>query len=355
MGKISELIYKETRWKNETKRMTVTIRQLCLIFVALTFFNLLISVFLLKSWAATGFWVAMFALDFLTFAISYITKRKVLTAIFLLQKTVGVIVATYLFGWEAGFQFYLVLLVVIYSFVEAGYNIKKLIYTFFNFSMFTFFLIFAKGDAGKINIESVDRIIQILNALAFSVTVGLVSFTFSRDSQYLEDKLVSYNDQLKQQASVDALTGLYNRRRTMEFMEELVKKEESISLCICDIDFFKKVNDSYGHDFGDTVLVAISEILRKYTKDYGYVSRWGGEEFLIIFPNMNGDEAYVKLYDIRKAIKDMKLNYNQDEVRVTMTYGLTEYDLTVSFEENVKEADEKLYLGKQSGRDKIVY
>ena len=221
--------------------------------------------------------------------------------------------------------------------------------------MFVIFLLYFKGSEGKISIENADKSIQVVNSLAFVIMVSIVSFSFSRESQQMEDKLISYNNQLKEQASIDALTGLNNRRSTMEFVNGLIKQRETFSICIGDIDFFKKINDSYGHDFGDTVLVAISEALREETEHDGFVARWGGEEFLIIFLGVNGDEAYVKLSNIRERIKSIRLNHSIDEVRVKMTYGLTEYDFTKSFEENVKEADEKLYLGKQNGRDMIVY
>jgi len=185
----------------------------------------------------------------------------------------------------------------------------------------------------------------------FDIMISELLAIFKMKYQYTEKEFMSV---------LDGLTGLYNRRQFEIGLEQEFNRTKrhpsDFSLAILDIDFFKKVNDTYGHDFGDTVLAAISELLKKQTAAYGgFVARWGGEEFLIIFHDMNGDEAYVHLNEIYDAIKNLKLNYNDDEVRITMTYGLTEYDLASSFEDNVKEADEKLYLGKQSGRDKIVY
>ena len=356
MGKIADFINKDTKYKNETKRMTVTIRWLLLYFAALSVCNLLLNMFLLKSGKGTALWALMIIVDALNLYASYTVRRKLVTNIFLAQKIVWATIVTIVYGWDSGFQFFLVLLVMIYSFIEAGYNRKKLVFGFINFVIFVAFLIFVKGKPGRISIENADRIVEILNALVFAVSLATVSFSFSLETQKMEDKLIAYNNQLKEQASVDALTGLFNRRMTFEYVKTIIDEKRTMSLCICDIDFFKKVNDTYGHDFGDTVLVAISELLKKQTAAFGgFVARWGGEEFLIIFHDMNGDEAYVHLNEIYEAIKNLKLNYNEDEVRITMTYGLTEYDLTSSFEDNVKDADEKLYLGKQSGRDKIVY
>jgi diguanylate cyclase (GGDEF)-like protein len=180
----------------------------------------------------------------------------------------------------------------------------------------------------------------------------------SRYSQELEGKLIDYNNQLEQAANTDALTGLYNRRKTMEYLEELNKKagsKEGFSICICDIDFFKKVNDNYGHDFGDEVLKSISQIFKDEMKGKNLAARWGGEEFLLIFPGSNGDEAYIKLKQIRERIKQMRVVKGDLSVGVTMTFGLSEYDYFNGLEATLKDADNKLYMGKEGGRDVIIF
>ena len=121
-----------------------------------------------------------------------------------------------------------------------------------------------------------------------------------------------------------------------------------------DIDDFKQINDHYGHAAGDEVLMYVSNAMKTACGECD-VARWGGEEFLIVFADLNGDDAYIKLSHIRDAVKDLTLHHGKEEVKIKMTYGLTEYDYSKSFEDNIKEADEKLYLGKQNGRDMIVY
>ena len=124
---------------------------------------------------------------------------------------------------------------------------------------------------------------------------------------------------------------------------------------MCDVDFFKKVNDTYGHEFGDDVLKEIASVFKKYASSYAYISRWGGEEFLLIFPGLNGDNAYMKAHELRDEIKRIAIPNGNETVSITMTYGLTEYDLNKTAIENIKEVDEKLYMGKEAGRDRIVY
>ena len=355
MGKLSELINKETQMKNETKRMTVLIRKLCLSFFALSVCNLIINIFLFDSILGSLVWIGVIALDLLTLFSSYFTSKRVLIMLFVLQKSVWILTMIMLYGWEGGFQFFLILLMIIYSFGEAGYNRKKLLFTFACFLLFVVFLVFFKGKEGIIDISLIDRTIQILNTLVFCMSAALVSVSFSRESQEIEEKIVNYNKQLEIEAGEDALTGLKNRRSTNEFLKRLVSEETVFSICLCDIDFFKKVNDTYGHEFGDDVLVAIAYVFKKMESEGAYISRWGGEEFLLIFPNLNGDEAYVRVHDIYKEIKKLEVPYGEEKVSVTMTYGLTEFDLAQRIEDNIKEVDEKLYMGKQSGRDKIVY
>lgn len=356
MNKLFELINKETKQQNETKRMTVILRQLCIIFALLSFGNLIINLFLIHSITGAFMWLAMMGVDGLTLYISYSASKKVLVSIFAFQKIIWILTAILLYGWESGFQFFLVLLAIIYSFGEAGYNKKKLMFNFLCFVLFVVFLEFFKGGEGKISIENVDRMIQILNTLAFAVTVSIISFSFSRESQQFESKLEDYNRKLQREASVDALTGLNNRRSTTEYINDLIKDNRVFSICICDIDHFKRVNDTYGHEVGDDVLVAISVVFKKTIEGQGFVaSRWGGEEFLLVFPDLNGDEAYMHVHNLKSEIKKIEVPCNDDIITITMTYGLTEFDLDKDMDTNIKEADDKLYLGKENGRDRIIY
>ena len=124
---------------------------------------------------------------------------------------------------------------------------------------------------------------------------------------------------------------------------------------MCDIDFFKRVNDSYGHDIGDKVLAGVAQTLVDNVTEDCLVSRWGGEEFLIVFPHMNGDEAKAILDTIRSRVKKIEFDTGTKVFGITVTYGLAEYGFDGDAEAVVKEADNKLYIGKDNGRDQIVF
>ena len=143
----------------------------------------------------------------------------------------------------------------------------------------------------------------------------------------------------------------------MQYLEQtLIPGNTSFtSICICDIDFFKKVNDNYGHDVGDIVLQNLADIMTTTLDKNILAARWGGEEFLLVFAGYNGDEAYNKLETLRGNIKSLEFKAKEKTFSITMTFGLAEYDFSSDIDTIIKEADEKLYMGKENGRDQIVF
>ena len=106
-----------------------------------------------------------------------------------------------------------------------------------------------------------------------------------------------YNEQLKKQAGTDPLTGLWNRRQMIQYITEKRRKEPVMAFTIGmgDIDFFKRINDHWGHDCGDAVLVWITQHMSRELGEHAKLCRWGGEEFIFFFPDMNGDEVCLML------------------------------------------------------------
>lgn len=156
----------------------------------------------------------------------------------------------------------------------------------------------------------------------------------------------------------DSLTGLYNRHYGEIWIKQ-VKEEardtgEPFSIAIADIDFFKKFNDCYGHDCGDMVLRKVSELLQTQVGRQGYVSRWGGEEFLIIFKRFTLEESVNFTEEIREKLHRTELRYHNDGFHVTLTIGVAAGDSEKSIESMVKCADCALYEGKRNGRDQVV-
>ena len=153
----------------------------------------------------------------------------------------------------------------------------------------------------------------------------------------------------------DVLTGLFNRRSAEKRIDEIEASGVRYSVAIGDIDHFKKFNDTFGHECGDVVLREVAHLLNEgMNKREGFVARWGGEEFLLVFGNAGIDDAKEALTIIRQALHDKDVEYNGQIHKVTMTFGAAEKTPGVAINHLIRAADEKLYEGKQGGRDRII-
>ena len=163
---------------------------------------------------------------------------------------------------------------------------------------------------------------------------------------------------LKDMVEQDSLTELYNKRTGNKRFEAIRHKCQSngrpYALAIGDIDFFKKVNDTYGHDAGDEVLKEIAGIIKKKMKGSGFVARWGGEEFLIGFENKSKDKAVKILNTILNEIRKTTIEFNGMVIDVTMTFGIADGKEAKNLESLFKKADTRLYIGKENGRNQVV-
>lgn len=153
---------------------------------------------------------------------------------------------------------------------------------------------------------------------------------------------------LHQQVYFDALTGLYNRKYFyMKFSE--LRTISSMSLLLIDIDNFKRINDTYGHIMGDYVLQQFSEILKQNTRKNDIIARWGGEEFAIILPFTDIEEAYKISSRIREKVENHLFVYNYVTCKITVSIGITttKKEAPISSEQIVRDADEALYKAKE--------
>jgi diguanylate cyclase (GGDEF)-like protein len=183
----------------------------------------------------------------------------------------------------------------------------------------------------------------------FDIMISELLTIFKMKYQYTEKEFMSV---------LDALTGLYNRRQFEISLEQECNRTKrhpsDFSLAILDIDFFKKVNDTYGHNCGDYTLKELSSLFLSRAGEAYQVCRWGGEEFCFFLPQMNLDEAGVIMRDLHIAVGKMPLHYEEIDFSITLTIGLTENDFHSSLDKLMDEADRKLYMGKANGRNQVV-
>lgn len=171
---------------------------------------------------------------------------------------------------------------------------------------------------------------------------------------YREYILTKYNKKLKKLSNTDKLTGLCNRLFTDDKLEEeykKIKQDTAYSCCVIliDIDFFKKTNDTYGHQIGDKVLINLSDILRANTRDSDIVSRWGGEEFLIILPDTTIENAIIACENLRQKVQ----NTNFETTKITISLGVGELNSQRSIVESISLIDKALYNSKLAGRNRV--
>lgn len=356
--KLKSFIGKDVKARNESKKLIVVIRLILILVIVYFSINALFYISKLNL-IESLFYVLFFAIFAGIFVMSYYCRSITTFWMFSMGMIIWICSIVHMFGWNIGVQHFLMVLLALIFFSSYKQYARKICYAIFLccLRILLFYTYHYKEPLWPLSAGE-ENALQIINTITIFGCISVISFIFSNSTQELESKLVDYNIMLEKQANTDALTGLYNRRKAMEYLAHLTNSQADnagFSLCICDIDFFKKVNDNYGHDFGDEVLKGISQIFMEEMKKEGLVARWGGEEFLLIFPGCNGDDACMKISQIRRKIKEMIFKKDDAEISITMTFGLSEYDYINGLDATIKEADEKLYLGKEKGRDRIVF
>ena len=156
----------------------------------------------------------------------------------------------------------------------------------------------------------------------------------------------------------DTLTELNNRR----FADKRLKQTQMQAdihgthfvVAIGDIDFFKSVNDTYGHECGDIVLKQVAAVLKKHMLGKGFVARWGGEEFLFLYDNADLDDARKETELLLDEIRNLPITYDDQNLHITMTFGLAEGGVQTNIKNLLQKADANLYKGKEAGRNRVI-
>jgi len=190
---------------------------------------------------------------------------------------------------------------------------------------------------------------------AFCPKIGQFANVFNDVTESRES-----HDKLMEVSTRDFLTQIYNRRYIYDRMEslssEFKRTGKTFSVAILDIDHFKDVNDQYGHQAGDYVLVELSRIIEKTLRSYDLFGRYGGEEFIMVFPETKKINICQKMEFVLDIIRNTKFKYNGDEVSITFSCGIVDSgEITESFsvDKLIEVADKRLYTIKQKGRNGV--
>lgn len=357
---LRELILQDVKSENETKRTAVILRLFCII---MWMYYLGLLGICLVNGDALIFETAIPCGVFYLLAFYWTYRDKTRYALVSVNgiTLVWVMMIVYTLGWDSGVQHFLfVLMMVVFMTSHIRVRWKVLYAVSLCFMRLGLYLYTMEYKSVVVMPEKVSIVFQFWNTLAICGIIIICMNIYSKDSMEMESKLMDYNEKLKTMASVDPLTKLGNRRNILGYLEEKAEDYRkgginNLSVALGDIDFFKKINDRYGHECGDIVLKQLSVLMRRQLEGKAKVGRWGGEEFLIVMPEHNGDEATAVLGELLSAIRRMEIEYGGERVSMTMTFGVTEYDFRMGTDETIKEADRKLYIGKESGRNRIVF
>jgi diguanylate cyclase (GGDEF)-like protein len=196
-----------------------------------------------------------------------------------------------------------------------------------------------------------------LRLLYSFLTISFLSALYEYSRSQLYNNALELNQKLHHLAHYDDLTGLHNRRdaqRKLNKKMAVANISKPFSILLCDIDFFKLVNDKYGHSAGDAVLTELSQVFKASLRETDYVARWGGEEFLFILAQTDQTEAFDVAERLRCAVFQKTVSLDDEDIKVTVSIGIKEYQQNLTSDQLINDADKALYEAKRLGRNRSI-
>ncbi len=339
------------RKKYSVLSLSVALVHLSLIFVFLYIGSLPMAIYNVFSVAGYLFCLLLVRKNALGWVFAYICVEVPLHSF----------LAVYAAGWDFGFAMYLIAIVpvgfdmsfalkdtikgikasVISSVISLAMFMSCRMYSYFNEPYYT------------VSDGSFVQKVYLCNVFCTFLLLCIYSFIFVSELNAAQITLRQKNSELAKLASRDSLTGFYNRRKMHEFLYTAAESDEPFSLIMSDIDNFKKLNDTYGHDCGDAALKTVSQVCSDCLPEGDRICRWGGEEFLML-TNRPLDDAAGIAEDIRAAVENCHLKFGDNDIRITLTLGVSQYDPNSTVDKAITAADQKLYIGKNNGKNCVV-
>lgn len=348
----------DVKSENESKYLAILLRVLSILsafYMLSASTHLILIGYYLYGSVSIMFIAAYFAI----FIQTYASNTRSSHFLFNITSTLIAILLPLLTGFDKNFQWIFIIISLV-SFYGIENDVKKKLKQ--NFTLIIVFLcisilsnIFGPYKTGA---KHYMIIFNIISALYYGCAVVVIAYCYNKKFNASEEKLYNYNQKLIQMASMDALTKLANRRSMTDYLQQLSvvknKKGDIFCIAIADLDYFKKINDVYGHYAGDYVLQEVANIFKKTMEGRGKVARWGGEEFLFCFDDLSPKQCYKILDKMREEIENTRFEYDTNVIHVTLTIGLEEYYHVYGIEGTISKADKKLYDGKAQGRNVVI-
>ncbi len=289
-------------------------------------------------------------------------KQDITVWIMLLEVYFHVIFSTVFLGFECGFALWLFgsfCSVFLPYFSGRLKLIQKIQIGVFGTVIVISFLILSFMDVYKI-LPTRYNLSPEASSIFFHINAVITFSSIMLYTTIYNSRMNAKNRELEIMANHDYLTGCYNRQKLQSIIQSELENEENserytMAVAIMDIDFFKTVNDTYGHVAGDDVLKETVRIFSKYEKSGLFYGRWGGEEFLLVSSDELGYEEFCSLIEaMREEISNHVYMSGKKKIHVTASFGTAFYEKGMSVESLVNKADSRLYIAKETGRNKVI-
>lgn len=297
-------------------------------------------------------WVNIFSVAMYTcayYAIKHRENKLAGTLIWtevMLHAALGII----LIGWESGFHYYLLIFIPGICLSASRQTAIK--------ALMLLFVFYIGLDVLTWFVEPVQPINEVALQIVHLFNLGVVFLMFSYLSLFYIKTVRRAQKKLHIMATTDPLTELFNRRYMTHLADAEVTRfnraQNSLGILLIDIDHFKSINDTFGHEIGDTVLVKVAEILRGQLRKQDLISRWGGEEFLVILPELEINEAQLSAERVRQSfIAYDWVAATEQHINPTISVGVTQLKPNESLSNAIAQADKALYRSKENGRNRV--
>lgn len=297
------------------------------------------------------------------YIICYFLARRgcnniLLNGLYALEIPVHAVLATVYVGWRGGFHSYILMLAVIFNLKKMSLGAKMAITGWLCLTYILLYYFLRSADP-LVEVEPLFlQTCSIGNIVGTFIVLSLLAHYYSSEASKIEEKLKKSNSELELLVTTDHLTKILNRRSILERISNEIaifeRYGKPFSLIMADIDSFKGINDRYGHECGDFVLVAVSKLINNALRKCDSLARWGGEEFLVLLPETDLEAGIMTAERIRETVEREVYIFKGNKLPVTITLGVSAYNAGMGISGCVNEADKAMYQGKQKGKNCVV-